>query len=250
MPPAGQRRGHQFVLVGLDRRHLQGPQIPRGGGQSDDLGGHRGARLETLRRGCVGGGLHGHGLDHRAAGEERRQVGEKGPPAIEHADTGRPQHLVAREGREVDVERVEVHGLMRHRLARVEHGQRTDGLGPRHQLRDRRDRTRDVRMMAERHDFDAFVEFKRIQVDAPIIGDAVPPERRTRAPRQFLPRNQVGVVLEFGGDDDVAGADGPIEPLVPSAYATRLIDSVAFLVNTSSSTSAPTKSAISHRPCS
>ena len=38
--------------------------------------------------------------------------------------------------------------------------------------------------------------------------------------------------------------------LSPNVYDTRLIDSVAFLVNTSSSVSAPTKAAMSARPCS
>ncbi|CFS00381.1 Uncharacterised protein [Mycobacterium tuberculosis] len=38
--------------------------------------------------------------------------------------------------------------------------------------------------------------------------------------------------------------------LSPSTYDTRLSASVAFLVNTSSSVSAPTNNAMSARPCS
>ena len=47
------------------------------------------------------------------------------------------QHLVAGERGEVDVQGVEVDRLMRHRLAGVQHRQRADGPGPRHQLGDR-----------------------------------------------------------------------------------------------------------------
>ena len=62
-------------------------------------------------------------------------------------------------------------------------------------------------MMAERNDFHAFVELQRVEVDAAVVGHAVPLQRRAGAAGQLLPRDQVGVVLELGGDDDVAGAD-------------------------------------------
>ena len=93
--------------------------------------------------------------------------------------------------------------------------QRADRLGPRDQLGDRGHRAGDVRMMAERNDFHAFVELQRVEVDAAVVGDAVPAQRRAGAPGQLLPRDQVGVVLQLGGDDDVAGADGVLEPVVP-----------------------------------
>ena len=50
--------------------------------------------------------------------------------AVEHTDPVGAQHLMPGEGGEVDVERVEVDRLVRHRLAGVQHRQRADGLGP------------------------------------------------------------------------------------------------------------------------
>ena len=135
-------------------------------------------------------------------------------PAVQHADTVGAQHLMAGEGGIVDVESVEVDGLVRHRLAGVEQRQRADGPGPRHQLGDRRDGTRHVRVVTERHHLDPLVQLERVEVDAAVVGDAVPAQRGAGATSEFLPRDQVGMVLEFGGDDDVAGADGTLEAVV------------------------------------
>ncbi len=158
--------------------------------------------------------LHRHRLDHRSAGDERRQRIEQLAPAVEHADTVGPQHLVAREGREVDVERVEVDRLVRHRLAGVQQRQRADRLRPRHQFGHRGDGAGDVGMVAEGNDFHALVELERIQVDPAVVGDAVPAQRRAGAPGQFLPRDEVRVVLQLRGDDDIARADGAGESVV------------------------------------
>ena len=70
-------------------------------------------------------------------------------------------------------------------------------------------------MMAERNDFDPLIELQRIKIDTPLVGYAVPAERRAGAPGQLLPWDQVGVVLELGGDDDIARADGTLKPVVP-----------------------------------
>ncbi len=104
---------------------------------------------------------------------------------------------------------------MRNRLAGVQNGQCADCLGPRHQLADRRDRTGDIRMMAEGNDFHPPVELQRIEVDTAVVGHAVPAQGRPPgAPGQFLPRDEVGVVFQFGGDDDVPGTDRLLEALV------------------------------------
>jgi len=66
---------------GLDDVHPDVGEIPCGGGQSDHLRRHRRARLEALRRWRIRGGRHGHGLDHRTAGDERRQRLEQLPTA-------------------------------------------------------------------------------------------------------------------------------------------------------------------------
>ena len=68
--------------------------------------------------------------------------------------------------------------------------------------------------MAECNDFDALVELQRVQVDSPVFSNAVPAQRGAGAPGELLPRDQVGVMLELGGDDDVTGPHGPVEPIV------------------------------------
>ena len=45
--------------------------------------------------------------------------------------------------------------------------------------------------------------------------DAEPLQRRAGAPGQLLPGDQVGVVFQFGGDDDVTRTDGMLEAAVP-----------------------------------
>ena len=69
-------------------------------------------------------------------------------------------------------------------------------------------------MVAERNDFDPLVEPERVQVDAPVVGHAVPAQRSPGAPCQLLPRDQVGVVLKLRGDDDVALGHRVLEPVV------------------------------------
>ncbi len=70
-------------------------------------------------------------------------------------------------------------------------------------------------MMAEGNDFDVVVELQRIQVDATVVGDAIPAQRGTGTAGQLLPRNEVGVVLELGDDNDVTRPDGTVEAVVP-----------------------------------
>ena len=68
--------------------------------------------------------------------------------------------------------------------------------------------------MAERNDFDVAVELKGVDVDATLGSDRVPLQRGAGAAGELLPRYEVGVVFEFGGDDDVARADGVFEPAI------------------------------------
>ena len=121
-----------------------------------------------------------------------------------------PEHLVPGERREVDVQRVEVDRLVRHRLAGVQHGERTHRLGAGRPIRPPARGAGHIRMVAECNDFDTLVELQRVQVDAAVVGYAVPAQRGAGAPGQLLPRDQIGVVFEFGGDDDVAGTDGAL----------------------------------------
>ncbi|CKT27132.1 Uncharacterised protein [Mycobacterium tuberculosis] len=116
---------------------------------------------------------------------------------------------------EVDAEFVQVNRLVRHRLAGVQHGQRTRLVGAGDQLAHRCQHPGHIGMMGERNDFDTVVQIQRVQVDAPVVSHPVPAQCGPGAPGQLLPRDQVGVMLQLGGDDHVAGADGTLETAVP-----------------------------------
>lgn len=130
---------------------------------------------------------------------------------------------MAGKGGEVDIESMEVNRSVRHRLASIEHGQRANRLGPGHQLRYRGVCTGHIRVMRYRNDFDPFIELQRIQVDAAIVGDAVPAQRSAGPAGQLLPRNQVRVMLQLGGDDDITGSDRALEARV-AQYVGHQVD--------------------------
>jgi hypothetical protein len=85
---------------------------------------------------------------------------------------------------------------------------------------------------------------ERVQVDAAVFGHAVPAQRGG-ATGEFLPRDQVGMVPSSVVTMTSPGPTACSNRLSPGAYDTRLIDSVAFFVKTSSSASAPAKAAMS-----
>src|SRR5690606_8424901 len=122
-------------------------------------------------------------------------------------DAGRTEHLVPGERREIHTESTEVDGHVRYRLACVEHDDRADLLRTPHDLLDGSDRTGHVRLVRERHDLHSLGQRQRIEVDAAVVGDAVPAQGGTRTPREFLPRSEIRVVLELGDDDLVTGSE-------------------------------------------
>ena len=141
---------------------------------------------------------------------------------VENADAVGAQHLVAGERGVVDTESVHVDRLVRHRLAGVEDRQRADRLGALHQLRDGCDGPGDIRMMAEGNDFDIAIQLQRVDVDTAFRADRVPLQRCAGAPGQLLPRHEVGVVFQFGGDDHVAGTDRMLETVVPQCIGDQV----------------------------
>ncbi len=205
--------GGDVVLVRGDGVHAEIGQVVDGGAETNRLGDHRRAGLEPVRRVGVGRRLHRHELDHLAAAEERRHGRQQFAATPQHADTGRPAHLVAGEGEEVHVEGDHVDRHVRHGLGAVEDDERADLAGPGDQRRDRVDRAENVRLVHERDQLrplvDHLVEVGK--VEAAVVGDADPAQRRPGPPAQHLPRHQVGVVLHLGDGYLVAGPEP--EPL-------------------------------------
>ncbi len=160
------------------------------------------------------GGLHRDGLDHRAAGDERRHRGEQLAAAVQHADSRRAEHLVPGERREVDVEFAEVDRHVRHRLARVEHDERADGPCPPDQLLDGRDAPVTLDWCVNATTLTASVSSSESRSIRPVVRDAVPAQRRAGTARKFLPRHEIRVMLEFGDHDLVTGAERMRETIV------------------------------------
>ena len=193
-----------------DAAHAGLREVVHGRGQGDGLRDALGAGLESLRRRQELGFVHVHGRDHRAAGEERRHGREQLPAAEQRTDAGGAEHLVAGEHGEVHAEGVQVHRDVRHTLAGVEHGERSHRRREGHELGDRAERTGDVGSVREgehagagghdaaggRHVEKAGIRYRN------------EPQRGAGAQRQLLPRNEVGVVLQLGDHDLVAGSEG------------------------------------------
>ena len=154
-------------------------------------------------------------LDHRAAGDERRHRIEQLASAVQHADTVGAQHLMPGERRIVDAERMKVDGLMRHRLAGVQQRQRA-----RPPWRGRPARATGATAPVTLEWWLKATTFTRsssCSESRSMRPSSVTPyqlQGGSGAPGQLLPRDQVGVVLELGGDDHVAGADGMVEAVV------------------------------------
>ena len=99
--------------------------------------------------------------------------------------------------------------MVRHGLSRVDHDDRADRVRRGGDLRDRRHRSRHVRLVADRDDLRPLADQRADvgQVDPAIAGDREPAQGSAGALAQLLPGDQVGVVLELGDQDLVARPD-------------------------------------------
>ncbi|SKS95943.1 Uncharacterised protein [Mycobacteroides abscessus subsp. abscessus] len=68
--------------------------------------------------------------------------------------------------------------------------------------------------MGECDNLDRFGEFQRVDINTAIVSHAKPPQGGTGAAAEFLPRNQIRVMLEFGDDDLIARSHRTIEPVI------------------------------------
>lgn len=203
-----QRPCGEPLVVGRQPGATQPVEVGTGRGQADGLGDHRCACLEAVRGFGVLGAGHRHRLVHVPAGEERWQLTEQTGPAPQHADTGRPAHLVPGEREKVHAETADVHRHVRDRLAGIEHGERTDLPGPPDQRRDGVDGAVHVGLVGEGQHPGTAVDrlLQPVQVEPPLSGDAQPPQLGSRMAAQLLPWHQVRVVFHLGDDHAVTRA--------------------------------------------
>ena len=116
----GERLADEPELVLADPLDPErGDPVDRGA-EADRLGDLRGARLELPRQVGPGRLVGRDGPDHVAAADERRHLLEQLAAAVQHADPGRPVGLVPGPGVEVGVDRAQIDGDLRHRLAAVD----------------------------------------------------------------------------------------------------------------------------------
>ena len=142
----------QVVLVGRDVGHADRLDIVDRGAEPDRVGDVAGAGLELLRRLLVDALLEGDVLDHVAAALPRRHRLELARLAVERADAGRPEHLVAGEDVEVAVERLHVDRHVRDGLRAVDQHARAVAVRHLDHLARRRDRAERIRDLREGDD--------------------------------------------------------------------------------------------------
>ena len=156
----------ESVLVGLDPVHPQGLEVPDGGVQPDSFGDRRGPGLELPGKIVRREAVQAHVADHLAAAEERRHRLEELLTAPQHADARRPEHLVAREGEEVDTERADVDAAVGDELGGVDDDDGSGGvrrLDDRAQVVDRAEHVRHGRDADEPDTVDEPVEVAQVE---------------------------------------------------------------------------------------
>ena len=119
---------------------------------------------------------------------------------------------------------------MGHGLGAVDEDEGAGRVGHSVISRDRVDRTEGVADMGEGHELrlEPEEDLEDIEAEDAVIGDRDELQVAVLLLDQELPRDEVGVVLHLGQDDDVTPAD----VLPAPQYATRLIASVALRVKT------------------
>ena len=192
------------------------------------------AGLEALRRGGVGRRLHPHGLDHRAAGEERRHGvrAARCDPTARRRRSGRAScgRRTPRSRRPSvgDVERE-----VRRRLAGVEHRQRADRAGRGGEPATGLTVPSTLETWVNANDLGALGEQPPVEPAASRSSrpSSVTPTQRSVAPvrrGQLLPRHEVGVVLHLGDEDLVARPE--VEPRVLGLAGDRVGERVGHEV--------------------
>ena len=131
-------------------------------------------------------------------------------PAPERPDPARAAQLVRRESEEVAAECLHVDRAVRRRLGSVDDDDRTLFVGPRRDPLNRVDRSERVRDEPHPDDLDRVVSreiVESVELKLTRIVDRDVSEGSARPAGDKLPRHEVGVVLELGNDNRIAGTE-------------------------------------------
>ena len=163
-------------------------------------------RLEPARRRGVGGLLEADPVDHRPATLIGRHGVEQFGPRPQHADAGRAVELMTRKDVEVAIQRGDIDGDARHRLAPVEQDFRADAVCEIGRATAIEHRAQHVRHMAERHQLVRGRQHTchRIKIDAVILSQRQHVDRDAQPLGDHLPRHDVGVMLQHRQQDAIA----------------------------------------------
>ena len=204
-----QRVRGDLLLVRGDRVHADGRQVAHRSSQTHGLGDRRRPGLEPVRRCGEGRAGHLDHLDHLAATEERRQLGQQVVATPQHADAGRADHLVPGEGDQVRTQLDHVDRQLRDGLRGVQHDRRADGVTQCDDLADRVDGAEHVGHVRHRDDLGALVHQSGGggpgQIQPALVGHVEPAQGGAGPLREELPGHDVGVVLHHRDDDLVTG---------------------------------------------
>ena len=148
--------------------------------------------------------------DHVPAHQERLHPLEQLRPSPEEADPARAAHLVPGDGNEIGAQLLHVDAAMRRGLRRVADVDRALLVRPRGERGDVADRPQRVRDEVRGDDLDVAAGgdlVQRVQPHLAVVVQREHAEVRAHPVGHVLPGDVVGVVLELGDDDEIAGAE-------------------------------------------
>ncbi len=202
------RVGEQIVLVRRDRVQAQTVHVLDRRAEPDrprDVGR---ARLELVGKLVVGRLLEGDRADHVPAALPGRHLLEQLRPAVQDADAGRPEQLVAREGVEVAAQRLHVDREVRHGLGAVEEHRHLLPVRHLDDPVDGVDGAKSIRDVPQGDQLRARPDqaFQLVDAQRAVVIHRRHAQDRALLLAEHLPGHDVGVVLHHRDDDLVSGA--------------------------------------------
>ena len=205
----------QRALVGAHRVHAEAVEVIDRGPEPNAFSNAGSPGLELPGQVVPAGFVELDPLDHVPAAKEGRHRFEQGPSGPEHANSGRPAHLMAAEGIEVHAQFPDVDWHVRHRLRAVDQDERASSVRRLHDRLDRVDCPQRVRLMRDRQQADALeLALQVVELQQSLVVDAEKLEGGANLAGEQLPGDEIAVVLHLGEQDPVAGVNVRAAPAV------------------------------------